>query len=115
MQDNNQREYNFVIVNEMDRPCVDHVAQVMPDGGTCRYLHPRLRYWAGLSTEHATNIKDFGFDFEIDEKRGTVTFFRVAPSKATYKQSGQTRGWQDSDEDFTLHLWCHERKEKNNA
>ena len=111
MQDNNQREYNFVIVNEMDRPSVDHVAQVMPGGGTCRYLHPRLRYWQPMGTEEATNIKDFGFGFEIDKKRGTVTFFRTNSSIAKYKD-GSIREWQDDDNDFTLQLWCHERKEK---
>lgn len=111
MQDNNQREYNFVIVNGSDRPSQAHVAQVMPGGGTCRYLHPCLRNWNPMSTEHATNMVDFGFGYVIDEKRGTVTFYRAQPSEAKYPD-GSTREWQDDDNDFTLQLWCHERKEK---
>jgi len=114
MQDNNQREYNFVIVNGADRPSQDHVAQVMPNGGECRYLHPRLRYWQPMGTEEATNMVDFGFGYEIDKKRGTVTFYRARPSDAKYK-GGNTREWQDNDDDFTLQLWCHERKEKANG
>lgn len=114
MQDNNQREYNFVIVNSVDRPSIDHIAQVMPGGGVCRYLHMRLRYWNPMSTEEAVNIKDFGFGYEVDEKRNMVTFFRTGPSTVKYKD-GTIREWQDDDYDFSLSMWKHDRKGSDDA
>lgn len=107
-------DYNFVIVNEMDRPSVDHVAQVMPGGGTCRYLHPRLRRWVEMSTGRATNIRDFGFGYRVNDQNGDVIFFRVAPSEAKYS-NGETREWQDDRQNFTLSLWCHDRKEASHG
>lgn len=108
-----EEEYRFVIVNDIDRPSADHVAQVMPGGDTCRYIHQRLRKWYLLKTLYSTDLRDFGFDYSIDENNGEVIFYRNRPSVVRY-EDGSIRDWQDVDHpySFTLRLWCHQRKEK---
>lgn len=90
---------NYYIVNEFDRPYKRLVT--IKIGDLYYYSDPILRKeYGGLSADHPTSLKEFGF--EALELEYQVNFKRIRDSTAKYKD-GTLRPWQGEDE-FSLLL-----------
>lgn len=85
----------FFIINSFDRPCEDMIAFKQPDGRLAYAVAiPRLRGYDGMDARHATPLRDFGLDIDIQNDRlvGRV----VRESVACYPD-GSPRPWQGSE------------------
>ncbi len=93
----------FYIVNDLDRPDAQHVAQIINEDFPIEleYLHPDLRDWGKLRYQNqSTNVEHFGFTIDIEENQ--ATFRKIRESVAVYKD-GLLRSWQGASE-FTLQI-----------
>jgi len=90
-----KEEPRFVIVNDVDRPYQELVAQDI--NGKCYHMMrsvPGYEYkkkYDALPSDAATDLEDFGFKILIRE--GCASFHLMKPSKAKYKD-GSLREWQ---------------------
>lgn len=82
----------YAIVNDVDRPCEEFVAQLTPSG-KLRYMNPRLAHYPDFAADCATFLDDFGI--VVIEGDSIVTFVQAATSTATYP-NGDRRYWQGS-------------------
>jgi hypothetical protein len=96
-------DYNFYIVNTMDRPAPHLIAY--EEAGMLHYTNQDCK---PLSMEEATNLIDFGFTYTIDEPTATLYLKLTNESKATYRNK-KPRNWQ-GDEFITIKL--HKGKPK---
>lgn len=83
----------FYIVNDVDRPCEQHVAQLTgPKKDKLRYIHESLRDWDEMDLrEESTPVEEFGF--EIKRAHDRIMFFKTKHSSVFYPGGGR-RLWQ---------------------
>jgi hypothetical protein len=85
---------DFYIVNEIDRPCEQHIAEMRGDG-KFYYIHPELRdvkSYHGMTPSKPVKLSDFGI--EVDITGGLFHGIQSGKSIAQYPESGKTRHWQ---------------------
>lgn len=88
-------DLEFYIVNDVDRPCPEHVAQRR--GDRIHYIHRDLRdreaYSEGFPLDRATPLGDFGIEVVADGPSGIAKFVLRRNCTATYAD-GRPRKWQ---------------------
>lgn len=89
----------YVIVNEIDRPCVGLVAEVV--NGVAYYLHESLSDHPGMPIDQHSPVSMEEFGFDIVESGEDVEFKKRRYCSAKYK-NGELRAWQDHLGHFIL-------------
>ncbi len=98
----------YVIINELDKPCTRLIAQVEridAEKVIARYVTngTRMTHCSAHISE-VTPVWKFGVMFEI--KGGYISAGQITPSKATYRD-GKPRNWQPQGEDSRVKLRRH--------
>lgn len=93
---------DLVIVNELDRPCVQLIAHIKANGRV-GYLNNdvKSRISGDYDAERTmTTLEQFGFDFNYNQDLKDFEYFKSKESTATYSD-GRPRKWQGKEK-FTL-------------
>lgn len=84
----------FYIVNHVDRPCEEHLAEKRSDG-KFYYVHPSLRghriFW-GMTPELPVHVEDFGI--LVDVKAGVLVGILDESIDTARYPDGLKRKWQ---------------------
>lgn len=88
----------YVIINDIDAPQPNMVAQYVTGTGYC-YLDRRNARFDGMRGHEAIDVRKFGFSW-VEDTDGVVRFYRneLAPT-ATYSD-GESRRWKASGDFF---------------